>query len=101
VTIGLFEATKTTRQALAKSLTKLLNKYSLRKKIITYVNDEGSNFNVMINALKFVVNCEYLGIKKSFQGACFGHAFSKACQYGITEEKVHRNLVKYVSIKST
>jgi hypothetical protein len=101
VTIGLFEATKTTRQALAKSLTKLLNKYSLRKKNIAYVNDERSNFNVMISALKFVVNCESLGIKKNFQGICFGHAFSKACQYGIIEEKVYRNLVKHVSIKST
>jgi len=66
VTIGLFEATKTTRQALAKSLTKLLDKYGLRKKIIVYVKDERSNINVMIIALKFVVNCESLGIKESF-----------------------------------
>jgi hypothetical protein len=32
VIIGLFETIKTTRQALAKSLTKLLDKYGLRKK---------------------------------------------------------------------
>jgi hypothetical protein len=66
VAIGLFEATKTTRQALAKSLTKLLDKYGLRKKIIVYVKDESSNINVMISAYKFVVNCEFLGIKESF-----------------------------------
>jgi len=66
VTIGLFEATKTTRQALAKSLTKLLDKYGLRKKIIVYVKDERSNINVMISAYKFVINCESLGIKESF-----------------------------------
>jgi hypothetical protein len=32
VNFGLFEAKETTRQALAKSLTKLLDKYGLRKK---------------------------------------------------------------------
>jgi hypothetical protein len=79
VTISLFETTKTTRQALAKSLTKLLEKYGLRKKIIAYVKDEGFNFNAMTSYLKFVVNCESFGIEKSFQGTCLGHAFSKAC----------------------
>ncbi len=58
--IGLFETIETTRQALAKKLTKLLDKYGLRKKIIAYVKDEGSNLNAMTSALKFVVNCEYL-----------------------------------------
>jgi hypothetical protein len=28
--------------------------------------DEGSNINVMTIALKFVFNCEYLWLKKSF-----------------------------------
>jgi hypothetical protein len=60
VIIGLFETIETTRQALAKKLTKLLDKYGLRKKIIAYVKDEGSNLNAMTSALKFVVNCEYL-----------------------------------------
>jgi hypothetical protein len=77
VIIGLFEATKTTRQALAKSLTKLLDKYGLREKNIVYVKDEGSNFNAMIGVLKFVVNCESFGLKKNFQVTCFGHAFQK------------------------
>jgi hypothetical protein len=67
------------------------------KKIITYVKDEGSNLNVMIIALK-VVKCESLGFKKSFQGTCFRHVFSKTCQYGTTKEKVCKDL-KYVSIK--
>ncbi len=64
--IGLFEATKTTWKALAKSLTKLLDKYGLRGKNVVYVKDEGSNLNAMIVALKFVINCEYLRFKKSF-----------------------------------
>jgi hypothetical protein len=99
MTIDLFEAIETTWQALTKNFIKLLDKYGLRKKIIAYVKDEGFNLNAMTGVLKFVVNCEYLGIEESFQGTCFGHAFSKACQYGITKEKVCSNL-KYVSIKS-
>ncbi len=98
--IGLFVAIEILGQALAKRLTKLLDKYGLKKKIIVYVKDEGSNFNAMTGELKFVINCESLELKESVYGACFGHAFSKACQYGTAKEKVCRNL-KYVSIKST
>jgi hypothetical protein len=58
--------TKTIDQALARSLTKLLDKYGLRKNIIAYVKDEGSNINVMTIALKVVVNCEYFGLEESF-----------------------------------
>ncbi len=68
MTIGLFETTKTTRQALAKSLIKLLDKYGLRKKLITYVKDEGSNFNTMIGALKFDIYYESFRLNESFQG---------------------------------
>ncbi len=82
--IGLFEITKTIGQALAKSLVKLLDKYGLRKNIISYVKNEGSILNAMTNVLKSIVNCEPLGLEESFQGTCFGHAFSKACQYGTT-----------------
>ncbi len=77
--IGLFEIIETIGQALAKSLTKLLDNYGLRKKIIVYVKDEGPNFNAMTNALKSIINCEFLGIEESFQVTCFKHAFSKAC----------------------
>jgi hypothetical protein len=54
----------------------------------------------MFGVLKFVVNCESFSLEENVQGTCFRHAFSKACQYGVVEEKVCRNL-KYVSIKST
>jgi hypothetical protein len=66
VIIGLFEATKTTRQALVKSLTQLLDKYGLRKKIIVYAKNEGSNINVMIGALKPVANNKFFGLEESF-----------------------------------
>jgi hypothetical protein len=54
----------------------------------------------MTIALKVVVNYEALGLKESFQGTCFRHAFLKACQHGIAKEKVCKDL-KYVSIKFT
>ncbi len=50
--IGLFETMETTWQALAKSLTELLDKYGLMKKIIACVKNEGFNFNALISALK-------------------------------------------------
>ncbi len=63
--------------ALVKDLINLLNKYDLMKKIITYVKDEIFNLNIMTPTIKFVVSCDILSLTKSFQGSCFGHAFSK------------------------
>ncbi len=66
---------ETTCQALARTLTKLLNKYGLQKKKFVYVKDEGSNFNAMFAKFKYVVSCESFGLKESLQGTCFGHFF--------------------------
>ncbi len=54
VTIGLFKATKTTNQTLAKNLNELLDSY-LRKKIIIYVKDEGANLNAMTMTFKTIM----------------------------------------------
>jgi len=54
----------------------------------------------MTIAQKFVMNYEVFGLEESFQGTCFGHAFSKAYQYGTIEKKNCKNL-KHISIKST
>jgi len=94
----LFEAIKAIGQTLARSVTKLLDKYGLRKKIIVFVKNEGSNLNVVTTTLKAIVNYESLGLEERFQVTCFGHDFSKACQCGIVEEKMCKDL-KYVSIK--
>ncbi len=61
-----FWATNTTRQTLAKKLTKFLDNYALRKKIIVYVKDEGSNLNTMTTVLKSIVSCDMLGLEESF-----------------------------------
>jgi hypothetical protein len=76
----------------------LLHKYGLKEKIIVYVKDEGYNINVMVGALKSIVNYESFGLEESFYGTCSAHVFSKACQYGTAKEKVCKNF-KYVSIK--
>jgi hypothetical protein len=43
------------------------------------VKDEGSNINVMNIAIKYVVSCETMGLKESFEGTCFDHAFFIVC----------------------
>jgi hypothetical protein len=76
VIIGRFEALKTS-QDLARNLRKLLDSYGLSKKIIAYIKDEAENLNSMTTTLKYVVSYEVLGLEESFNGICFGHAFSK------------------------
>jgi hypothetical protein len=60
----------------------------LKNKIIAYVKDEGSNLNTMTIALQFFVKYEVLGLDENFQGACFGHAFSKACHILLLTKKL-------------
>jgi hypothetical protein len=67
-------------------------------KLLVYVKDEGSNLNTISATLQLIVSYDVLGLKESFKGTCFGHVFSKACQYATTYEKVCKDL-QYVSIK--
>jgi hypothetical protein len=53
----------------------------------------------MTLALRFVVSYDILGLEENFNGSCFGHAFSKSCQYGTTEKKVCKDM-RFVSIKN-
>jgi hypothetical protein len=39
----------------------------MRRKIIAYVKDGGSNFNVMTNALKSIMNYEYINLEEKFK----------------------------------
>jgi hypothetical protein len=85
---------------LAINLIELLDSHELRRKIVTYVKDEGFYLNTMTTSLKSIVSCNVLGLKESFQGTCFDHAFSKVCQYAITYEIFYKGL-RYFSIKAT
>jgi hypothetical protein len=62
VTIGFFETTKTTSQALVRNLKKLLDSYGLNKNITIYIKGERANLNSMTTTLKYVVNYEVLGL---------------------------------------
>ncbi len=97
LTIGFFEAIKTTSQALARNLRKLLDSYGSSKKIIVYVKNEGANLNFMTRALKFVVKNEVLGLEDNFDGICFGQAFSKTYQYVIPKERYAKILSMFQS----
>jgi hypothetical protein len=77
LTIGIFEAIKTTSQALARNLRDLLDFYGLNKKINVYVKDEGENFNSMTRVVKFVVSNEVLGLEESFNGIVLVRYFPK------------------------
>lgn len=57
------------------------------EKIGLHVKDEGYNLNIMIIVFKYVVNYELLGLEESYQRSWFENAFSKACQYGIIDDK--------------
>ncbi len=54
MTIGLFEVTKITGQALVKNFINFLDAYGLKNQIITYVKDQCSNLNTLTSPLKFV-----------------------------------------------
>jgi hypothetical protein len=56
----------------------MLEKFGLTSKVLCYVKDEGTNLASMIIALKFVISHETLSLLVPFDGACFGHAMSKA-----------------------
>jgi hypothetical protein len=85
---------------LTKKLIDLLDEYGLKNKIMTLVEDEGSNLNTIPSAFKFVVKCEALGLKENFQETCFEHDFFKAWQYATSDEKTCKGL-KCAFMKST
>jgi len=64
-------------QTLVRSVIELLNKYGLRKKIIAYVKNEGSNLNAMIIALLVVVNCGSIGLERVVKAFALGTPFQK------------------------
>jgi hypothetical protein len=64
---SLFEPIDISGQILAKTLIELLDNYALRRKIIAYVKDEGSNLNTMITTLKSIIICDMLFWRKAFK----------------------------------
>jgi hypothetical protein len=64
------------------------------------VNDKWSILQTCACTLNYVVSYNGLGVFEPFDGACLGHAPSKACQYIIFNDKVALGF-NYASIKFT
>jgi hypothetical protein len=54
----------------------------------------------MTTTLKLVISCEALSLPIPFDGACFGHAMSKATQYATNDDKISKDLT-LINVKST
>jgi hypothetical protein len=98
--MGLFEPTSTSRVAMATQVKDLLSLYNSLNKLITYVKDENGNLSTLAEALISIFSCGPLGLTIPWQGSCFGHAFSKACQYVFNDIKFSIGF-KEVSLKAT
>jgi len=61
------------------NLSNPLYSFGLRKKIIAFVKDEGTNLNAMISTLMSIISYDIMGSEESFNKSCFGHVFCKAC----------------------
>jgi hypothetical protein len=70
----------------------MFKKFSLISKILCYVEDKGIYLANMTITLKLVISCEALSLPIPFDGACFGHAISKATQYGTNDDKISKDL---------
>jgi hypothetical protein len=77
---------------LARQLKNMLKKFGLTSKVLCYVKDKGTNLANMTTTLKFIFSCEALNLLVLFDGACFGHAMSKATQYATNDNKIFKDL---------
>jgi hypothetical protein len=98
--MGLFEATDTFGVTMAAQVKELLSSYNLLEKLIAYVKDEGGNMSTLARALSSVVSCACLKLAAPWQGFCFGHVFSKTCQYACNDVLVCLGF-REVNLKAT
>jgi hypothetical protein len=77
VTIGIFEAHNIVGATMTNYVKTLLDSFSLLNKVISYINVEGINLNILTFGLIFVVLGSTLNLTCPFVGSCFGHPMSK------------------------
>jgi hypothetical protein len=68
--------------------------------VIAFVKDEGTNLSIMVTTMHSIINYEPLKILRVYEGTCFGHVMSKACQYATNDDKISIGL-KNVSVKES
>jgi hypothetical protein len=90
----------TSRVVMVAQVKELLLSYNLLDKLITYMKDEGGNLSTLAKVLSFVVSCVLLKLVTPWQGSCFSHAFSKACQYVCNDATICLGFWE-VSLKAT
>jgi hypothetical protein len=76
----------------------LFEKFGLIHQIVAFVKDEGSNLASMATTWHSIIDCELLNLPQVYEGICFGHVLSKACQYSMNDDKVSMEL-RQVSLK--
>ncbi len=78
----------------------LLSFYNLLDKLIAHVKDEGGNLSTLARALSYEVSCAPLKLTTPWQGSCFGHVFSKPCQYACNDATICLGF-REVNLKAT
>jgi hypothetical protein len=73
-------------------LKKLLDKFSLTKKIVVYVKDVWSNLQTCANALTSITSCNILTLLEPFDGSLLRSSLSKICQCVTINEKLSIDL---------
>ncbi len=68
-----------------------------QKNHFAYMKDERPNLNTMIIALKFVVNCDTLGVEESFQKKWFGHFFVRHISMQLLTKKCVKALYMFLT----
>jgi uncharacterized ion transporter superfamily protein YfcC len=77
VIVGVSKVKNIIGASMANRIKILLNSFGLLDKIIVYVEDEGSNLNTLINALKFIISYFPYEFLTPFIKSCFGYVMSK------------------------
>jgi len=55
--------------------------------VVAFVNDEGNNLTSMAISLHSIVYCQPLKLQQIYEGSCFDHVMSNACQYATNDDK--------------
>lgn len=89
--MGLFEVDETNGKNMVVQFKSLLSNFALMHCVITFMKDESNNLSTMAIALCSIIICQLLKFNQVYEGTCFGHVMSKACQY---DNKVSKSFMQ-------
>ncbi len=85
VIVGLFEVHDTNGVSMVGQLESLFRNYDLTNHVIAFVKDEGNNLTLMAMTLHFIN--QPLKLQRVYEGTCFSHIMSNACQYATHDSR--------------